>query len=102
MKFKSLFLHNVASRWIKQRDRADALKVVATKLDWKSTARKCQNKISIEYKFWVMKEDSAFRTAKLTDMGKDIAFMNSIENKEDITPEMYFKLQQLKTKYAIE
>jgi hypothetical protein len=102
MNFKSKVLDNIAGKWLKKQDQAIALKRIGDRLDWKATATKCHHKLSIEYKFWIVKDDSNTRDAKLKDMGKDIAFMNTIENKETITPEQLYKLQQVKMKYGIE
>jgi hypothetical protein len=102
MKFKSLFLDSVASKWIKKKDQADALKAIGNRVDWKMGAIKCQNKITVEYKFWVMKDQSDVREARLRDLTKDVAFMNSIENKQNLTVEELYKLQQLKFKYGVE
>ena len=102
MKFKSVFLDSVASKWIKKKDQADALKAIGERLDWKTGAKKCQNKISIEYKFWITKEYHEAKEGRLKDLTKDIAFMNSIENKQTISAEEMYKLQQLKAKYGVD
>ena len=102
MKFKSLFLDSIASKWIKKKDQADALKAIGNRLNWKASAKKCQNKISIEYKFWITKEHHEAKARRLADLTKDIAFMNSIESKETISAEELYKLQQLKAKYGVE
>lgn len=102
MNFKGKFLDNLAGKWLKKQDQFQALKKIGERSDWKAMVRKCHDKLSAEYKFWIMKADSEGRNMRLKDMTKDVAFINSIEGKESISNEEFTKLKQIKSKYGIE
>ena len=49
-----------------------------------------------------MKADNEGRNVRLKDITKDVAFINSIETKQEITREELARLKQIKEKYGIE
>jgi len=101
MNFKSKFLDKLASKWSGQQERAQALKRLAENKDWVSLAKKCHDKISAEYKFWISKK-LGNRDAKLDDITRDVAFMNTIEAKDTITPQQLARLREIKQKYGVD
>jgi hypothetical protein len=102
MNFKGKFLDKLAGKWLKKQDQFQALKKIGEKSDWKAAVRKCHDKLSIEYKFWITKADSEGRNTRLKDLTKDVAFINSLEVKQEISKEELAKLKQIKGKYGIE
>ena len=102
MSFKYKFLDNLATKWLRKYSKVQELKKLGEKSDWKSTAKKCHDKISIDYRFWISKKDSVERSIKLTDITKDVAFMNGIEGKEVIDEVQLAKLKQICRKYGID
>jgi hypothetical protein len=102
MNFKGKFLDNLAGKWLKKQDQFQALKKIGERGDWKATVRKCHDRLSMEYKFWLVKADSEGRNTRLKDITKDVAFINSIESRKEITREELSKLKQIKEKYGIE
>ena len=101
MNLKSKFLDGLAGKWLKKHDQFDALKKISQRGDWKAMAKKCHDKLSSEYKFWIMKADTAGRNARLKDITKDVAFVNSIESKEDISSQELSRLKELIEKYGL-
>jgi len=102
MNFKGKFLDNLAGKWLKKQDQFQALKKIGERSDWRAMVRKCHDKLSTEYRFWIQKVDSEGRNVRLKDLTKDVAFVNSIEGKEAITPDEFNRLKQIKSKYGIE
>lgn len=102
MNFKGKFLDNLAGKWLKKQDQFQALKKIGERSDWKAMVKKCHDRLSIEYKFWIQKADSEGRNTRLKDITKDVAFVNSIEAKETISNEELAKLKEVKSKYGIE
>lgn len=101
MKFSSSYLTKVADKLLGRHEQAQALKRIAQRKDWKITVKKCHDKISEEYKFWLMKADTAGRNARLKDLTKDVAFIKALELRESITSDELAKLRQVATKYDI-
>lgn len=101
MGLNSNFLDKLASKWLKKQDQFKALKEIGQRGDWKVMAAKCHAKLSIEYKFWILKADTAFRNTKLEDLTKDVAFINKVETKTNITLEERQKLEELVKKYNL-
>lgn len=101
MNLKSKFLDSLAGKWLKKHDQFEALKKISQRGDWKVMAKKCHDKLSIEYKFWIMKADTVGRNAKLKDITKDVAFVNSIESKQDISSQELSRLKELVEKYGL-
>jgi len=101
MNFKTTFLNNLASKWLKKTEQVEALKKLGERSDWKSLAKKCHDKISGDYRFWVTKKDSPQRSAKLTDITRDVAFMNLIESKEKLDKVQLEKLKEISKKYGV-
>lgn len=102
MNFKGKFLDKLAGKWLIKQDQFQALKKIGEKSDWKAVVRKCHDKLSVEYKFWIQKRDSEGRTNRLNDLTRDVAFINKLEVKQEISKEELAKLKQIKEKYAIE
>lgn len=98
---KNKFLNKLAGKLYGQQQRAEALKKLAESKDWMALARKCHDKISTEYKFWISKRRNN-RDAKLSDITRDVAFMNSIEAKDTITPQQLARLQEIRKKYGVD
>lgn len=101
MKLKHRLLDNIAAKWLKKLDKVQALRQIEERVDWRVLAERCRAKISAEYKFWVVKAPCSLRTSKLADLTRDVAFMNTIENREAITADELRKLQQIKFKYGL-
>lgn len=98
---RSNFLDKLASKWLKKQDRFQALKEIGQRGDWKAMAMKCHDRLSKEYKFWIMKADTVGRNSKLKDIAKDVAFINKIETKLEISTEERQKLGELIKKYGL-
>lgn len=101
MKLSNTYLNKLTNRMLSKQDQSQALKKLAQRRDWKTMVKKCHDKITEEYKFWVSKVDSPSRTARLTSMNRDINFIKAMEHKEAITAEELIRLKEVVTKYNI-
>ena len=98
---KRNFLDKLAGRWLKKQSTFDALKKIGERSDWKSQVKKCHEKLSAEYKFWITKSTGPGKRARLEDLSADINFIKKLESKESIAPIEQRKLKELVQKYGI-
>ena len=101
MRLPSKYLNKLADKMLNKQDQAQALRKIAQRRDWKSMITKCHDKITAEYKFWLVKADNQGRNTRLKDLTKDIAFIKSIENKEAINETELSRLKEIANKYNI-
>ena len=101
MKLPSSYLNKFTSGILKRKEQADAFKKLAQRGDWKDMVKRCHDKLTEEYRFWISKAQSSTRTAKLTDLNKDIAFIKLIEDKPKIDEIQLKKLKELVSKYNL-
>jgi hypothetical protein len=101
MNLKGNFLDKLAGKWLKKQDKFQALKEIGQRGDWKAKAKKCHDKLSVEYKFWIMKADSSGRNLRLKDIVQDVAFVNSIETKSEISSRELQRLDEMMQKYGL-
>ena len=98
---KHKFLDRLAGGWLKKQDTFNALKKIGERGNWKAQVKKCHDKLSAEYKFWVTKTTSPGKRARVEDLSADIAFIKKLEQKETITAAEQNRLKELVQKYGI-
>ena len=98
---KHKFLDRLAAGWLKKQDTFNELKKLGERKDWKAQVKKCHEKLSTEYKFWLTKTTSPGKRVRLEDLSVDIAFIKKLEGKDTITSAEQKRLKELVQKYGI-
>ena len=101
MRLPSSYLNKFTSGILKKKEQADAFKKLAQRGDWKDMVKRCHVKLTDEYRFWISKPIGTSRTAKLTDLSKDVAFIKGIEDKLKIDENQLKRLKELISKYNL-
>jgi hypothetical protein len=91
-------LQKISSTWLKQLEKADELKKIGNKKNYKHKVDKLKERLTEEFKFWVGKGSSA----KLNDIQRDVKLIASLQNKTIFTPAEEVKIDQLVKKYPID
>lgn len=99
---KKLSLQNLADKWLNRHNKFQDLKKLAEKKDWKAQVKKCHNRISEEYKFWVQKSTGPGRDTRLVDISRDAMFIKKLEHQETISPDQQKRLNEVIHKYGIQ
>ena len=101
MRLPNTYLNRLADKLLSKQGQAQALKKIAQRKDWKAQVKKCHDRVTTEYKFWLSKAENLGKNAKLKDLTKDIAFIKSIESKDSISSAEHTRLQEIINKYNI-
>jgi len=101
MKLQGKYLDKITNRLLQSQQQGKALKQLAQKRDWKSLVQKCHDRLTLEYRFWVNKGSSSVREAKLQDLNRDIAFIKTIQDRDQITPIESARLKDIVSKYDL-
>ena len=101
MKLPSGYLNKFTSNLLKRKEQAEGLRKIAQRGDWREMVKKCHARLTEEYRFWIAKSENSTRSAKLSDLSKDIAFVKAVEGKEKVDESQFKKLKELVNKYGL-
>lgn len=101
MKLPNKYLAKFSNTVLRKKEQIDAFNKLSRRNDWRDMIKRAHEKLTEEYKFWVVKSNTSIRDSKLNDMNKDISFIKSIEGLESISPAQLSRLKDIVDKYNI-
>lgn len=101
MKLPNKYLAKFSNTVLRKKEQIDAFNKLSRRNDWRDMIKRAHEKLTEEYKFWVMKSTTSIRESKLIDINKDISFIKNVEKLDSLSDQQLSKLKDIVNKYNI-
>jgi len=101
MKFSNQYISKFTDSFLKKQDKFQSLKELGNKKSIPYQIDRCKERLSEDYKFWMVKQDSELKTNKLASIQRVINSIKKLESKTTYSPEDIKILNDIVERYRL-